>query len=68
MEISNNMLVQVPECVFNGSFTIKELHLDFNFLRTLSARSFKNTRLERLVLANNRITAIHSDAFVGIET
>ncbi|XP_015910441.2 chaoptin [Parasteatoda tepidariorum] len=68
MELSNNLLTHLPECVFNGSFTIKELHVDFNFIRTLSARSFKGTKLERLVLANNRIINIHSDAFVGIET
>lgn len=67
LEVSNNMLSELPECVFNGSFTIKELHLEFNFLRTLSARSFKSTKLERLFAANNRINAIHSDAFVGVE-
>ncbi|CAL1274792.1 unnamed protein product [Larinioides sclopetarius] len=68
LEISNNMLNQLSEHVFNGSFAVKELILDFNFIRTLSARCFKGTALERLVLANNRITKIHSDAFVGIET
>lgn len=67
LEISNNVLSDLPESVFNGSFTIKELHLEFNFLRTLSARSFKNIKVERLFVANNRINAIHSDAFVGIE-
>ncbi|XP_015910464.1 chaoptin [Parasteatoda tepidariorum] len=67
LELSNNMMTHFPECVFNGSFTIKELHLDFNFIRILSGRSFKGTKLERLVLANNRITNIHADAFVGIE-
>lgn len=68
MELSNNMLIHITECVFNGSFTIKELNLDFNFLRTLSARIFKGTKLERLILSNNRISSIHSDAFVGVET
>ncbi|GFY38074.1 chaoptin [Trichonephila inaurata madagascariensis] len=68
LELSNNMLMHIPECVFNGSFTIKELNLDFNFLRSLSARTFKGTKLERLILSNNRISTVHSDSFVGIET
>ncbi|XP_054716428.1 chaoptin-like [Uloborus diversus] len=68
MDLSNNLLTHITECVFNGSFTIKELHLDFNFIRSLSARSFKGTKLERLMLANNRISNIHSDAFAGLET
>ncbi|CAL1270134.1 unnamed protein product [Larinioides sclopetarius] len=68
LELSNNMLTHIPECVFNGSFTIKELNLDFNFLRGLTARTFKSTKLERLILSNNRISIVHSDAFVGIET
>ncbi|GFV56483.1 chaoptin [Trichonephila clavipes] len=68
LELSNNMLTHIPECVFNGSFTIKELNLDFNFLRSHSARTFKGTKLERLILSNNRISTVHSDSFVGIET
>ncbi|GIZ00902.1 chaoptin [Caerostris extrusa] len=68
LELSNNMLTHIPECVFNGSFTIKELNLDFNFLRSLTARTFKGTKLERLILSNNRLSNVHSDSFVGIET
>ncbi|KAG8198837.1 hypothetical protein JTE90_007139 [Oedothorax gibbosus] len=68
MELSNNMLTHITECVFNGSFTVRELNLDFNFLRSLSARVFKGTKLEILILSNNRIVSIHSDAFVGVET
>ncbi|GFY57692.1 vasorin [Trichonephila inaurata madagascariensis] len=61
------MLTHLPDCVFNGSFAMKELHLDFNFIRTLPARGFKYTKLERLSIANNRLLKLHSDAFSGIE-
>ncbi|XP_071039126.1 chaoptin-like isoform X1 [Parasteatoda tepidariorum] len=67
LDLSNNLIEYMPDCVFNGSFPIRELTLEFNFLRSLSARSFKKTKLERLSLANNRLSHIHSDSFSGIE-
>ncbi|GIY94195.1 chaoptin [Caerostris extrusa] len=63
LEISNNMLTQISEFVFNGSFTIKELHLDFNFIRTLSARSFKAQLLRGwcwLTIGSVRCIRMHS--------
>ncbi|CAL1267963.1 unnamed protein product [Larinioides sclopetarius] len=67
LDLSNNLLTYLQDCIFNGSFVIRELCLNFNFIKSLPARVFRSTKLQRLSMTNNRLLKLHSDAFSGAE-
>ncbi|KAH9365486.1 hypothetical protein HPB48_019922 [Haemaphysalis longicornis] len=59
---------RLPDKLFNGSVNLRDLHMEFNFITAIPVGLFRSVSVERLSLANNRLTDIAEHAFGGLET
>ncbi|XP_076365993.1 uncharacterized protein LOC143254955 [Tachypleus tridentatus] len=68
LDFSYNLLTKLESNVFNGSLSVRELILSYNYLRTLPIQAFRGLSVQRLSLANNRLSSIPVGAFEGLES
>ncbi|EEC17274.1 leucine-rich repeat (LRR) protein, partial [Ixodes scapularis] len=68
LDLSRNLMEKLPDKLFNGSVLLRDLHLEFNFLTELPEGLFRSVSVERLSLANNRLSSIAEHAFGGLES
>ena len=61
--LDHNQLTALPDGLFNGSRLLYSLNLGFNQIETLQEGIFNLTRLSRLILNDNGLKKIHSNAF-----
>ncbi|XP_037546292.1 vasorin-like [Nematolebias whitei] len=68
LDLSQNVLAEVPDRVFESLSKLKNLDLSTNSITHISKESFYGlVQLERLYLQGNRIQSIHWEAFEGLE-
>ncbi|XP_076023434.1 vasorin-like [Genypterus blacodes] len=68
LDLSHNVLTEVPGAVFGTLTVLKNLDLSFNSITHISEDSFSGlVQLERLYLCGNRIERIDWEAFEGLE-
>ena len=53
--------------MFNGSITINDINLEYNYLEKLEASAFISIQPRRLYLGHNRIEEVHPKAFNGVD-
>ncbi|XP_022243437.1 chaoptin-like isoform X2 [Limulus polyphemus] len=67
LDFSRNSLTKLHSNIFNGSFSVYELNLSYNYLRVLPLGAFRGLSIKWLSLANNRLSSIPVGAFEGLE-
>lgn len=67
IDLSQNHIFSIPNSLFNQSTHVKALNFDRNYLTNLPSHAFTNTNILHLILSNNYISEIDSDAFVTLE-
>lgn len=68
LDLSQNKLNELPDCVFEPLSTLRNLDLSSNQITHISQESFTGLELlERLYLHSNAIKSIHPSAFDGLE-
>ncbi|UYV60684.1 GPRNNB1 [Cordylochernes scorpioides] len=67
LDLSHNLLTTISDRLFNGSLVVRDLRLDYNFLKSLSVRSLHGLFLERVSFSNNRLTTLPDLLFQGHE-
>lgn len=68
LDLSHNLLTIIPPHFINSTgLSITNLHLEFNYIRTVSQAAFRGLVLERLSLSNNRLSTIPDGAFEGVQ-
>ncbi|XP_069386563.1 vasorin-like [Paralichthys olivaceus] len=68
LDLSQNVLVEIPDGVFEMLSKLKNLDLSTNDITHISKGSFSGlVQLERLYLHANRIQSIHLEAFDGLD-
>lgn len=63
LDLGENFITGVPRNVFNGTLTVNDLNLDYNYIETLPAAAFRAISPRRLYLGMNRIASINPEAF-----
>ncbi|XP_045122788.1 chaoptin-like [Portunus trituberculatus] len=65
LDLGENFIRFIPNNLFNGSLTVRDLHLDFNLLTEIQERAFQGLNPGRLYLSSNNIFNISEEAFLG---
>ncbi|XP_071533425.1 uncharacterized protein [Panulirus ornatus] len=65
LDLGENFIRFIPNNLFNGSLTVRDLHLDFNLLTEIQDKAFQNLNPGRLYLSANNIFNISEHAFLG---
>ncbi|XP_076309663.1 uncharacterized protein LOC143224978 [Tachypleus tridentatus] len=68
LDFSHNLLTKIHSKIFNGTFSVRELSLSYNYVRIIPMRVFRDISIRRLSLANNRLSSISVGAFEGLES
>ncbi len=67
LDLGENFLTVLPPIMFNGTLTVNDLNLEYNYLERLEASAFISLQPRRLYLSHNRIDSIDPKAFNGID-
>lgn len=67
VDLSQNHIFSIPQNLFNQSTHVKALNFDRNYLTHLPSHAFTNTNILHLILSNNYISEINSNAFATLE-
>lgn len=67
LDLSQNLIEEIPANLFNGTIRVKAVNFDKNFIRQLPARAFSDMGIIHMVLAFNYITEIDERAFETLE-
>ncbi|XP_035913397.1 chaoptin [Anopheles stephensi] len=67
LDLSLNLIEELPSLLFNGSVRIKAINFDKNFIRHLEADTFQGLNIVHMVLAFNFIESIDDAAFATLE-
>ncbi|KAG7172303.1 Chaoptin-like 1 [Homarus americanus] len=65
LDLGENFIRFIPNNLFNGSLTVRDLHLDFNLLTEIQDSAFQGLNPGRLYLSANNIFNITDNAFLG---
>lgn len=65
LDLGENFIRFIPQNVFNGSLSVRDLYLDFNLLSRIDDEAFKHINPGRLYLSSNNINNITDKAFLG---
>ncbi|KAK3859573.1 hypothetical protein Pcinc_034324 [Petrolisthes cinctipes] len=65
LNLGENFIRFIPSNMFNGTLTVRDLHLDFNLLTEIQPHAFSGLNPGRLFLASNNINNISEEAFLG---
>lgn len=66
LDLSHNHIEDIGAGLFKDLESLRILNLSFNNIRTISISGFDNTKLERLILSNNKISSFSSSAILNI--
>lgn len=66
IDLGENMINDLPEKLFNGSVSIREINLEYNNIKLFRAGVFDGLKLGKLTLSRNLIESVSDDAFQGI--
>lgn len=66
LDLGENFLTVLPPIMFNGTLTVNDLNLEYNYLERLEDSAFISLQPRRLYLGHNRIGEIDDKAFNGI--
>ena len=67
LDLGENFLTNIPPIMFNGTLTVNDLNIEYNYLEKLEASAFISLQPKRLYLSHNRINAIDPQAFNGVD-
>ncbi|ETN64579.1 GPCR class b orphan receptor 1 [Anopheles darlingi] len=67
LDLSLNLIEELPSQLFNGTVRIKVINFDKNFIRHLPADTFQGLNVVHMVLAFNFIESIDEAAFSSLE-
>ncbi|XP_058121652.1 protein artichoke [Anopheles ziemanni] len=68
LDLSLNLIEELPAQLFNGSVRIKAINFDKNFIRQLPADCFQGLNIVHMVLAFNFIENIDEEAFATLDS
>ncbi|XP_073983632.1 uncharacterized protein isoform X2 [Rhodnius prolixus] len=68
LDLGDNFLKEINRNTLNGSVTIKDLNLDYNYFKTLPEYMFKGLTIGRISISMNKLETIHERAFEGLQT
>ena len=63
LDLGENFITGIPPAIFNGTLTVNDLNLDYNYIEVLPAAAFRSVGPRRLYLGMNRISTVDSNAF-----
>lgn len=66
LDLGENALQSLPNNLFNGSLTVRDLNLDLNYIRSVPAQAFRGLNAGRIYLSMNRLEEIDDRAFLGL--
>ena len=58
LDLGENFLTSLPPIMFNGTLTINDLNLEYNYIERLEDSAFISLQPRRLYLGHNRISYI----------
>lgn len=67
LDLGENFLTSLPPIMFNGTLTINDLNLEYNYIERLEDSAFISLQPRRLYLGHNRISYIDPKTFNGVE-
>ena len=67
LDLGENFISSIPTNMFNGSLSVNDLNLDYNYIEKLQENAFKSISPRRIYLGMNRISNIDDNAFAGLE-
>ncbi|XP_055540161.1 chaoptin [Wyeomyia smithii] len=67
LDLSINMIDELPSGLFNGTVRVKAINFDKNFIRAIPAEAFRDLGVVHMVLAFNFIETIDDEAFATLE-
>lgn len=67
IDLSQNSIDELPQCLFNRTTRIKAINFDKNFITHVPSDAFSGMSIVHLVLSYNHIRNISNDAFTSLE-
>ena len=67
LDLGENFLTSIPPIMFNGTLTVNDLNMEYNYLERLEDSAFISLQPRRLYLGHNRISDIDGQAFNGVD-
>ena len=67
LDLGENFLTSLPPIMFNGTLTVNDLNLEYNYIERLEDSAFISLQPRRLYLGHNRISYIDPKTFNGVE-
>ena len=65
--LGENFLTNIPPIMFNGTLTVNDLNLEYNYIERLEDSAFISLQPRRLYLGHNRISYVDDQAFNGVD-
>ena len=67
LALGENFLTNIPPIMFNGTLTVNDLNLEYNYIERLEDSAFISLQPRRLYLGHNRISYVDDQAFNGVD-
>jgi Leucine-rich repeat (LRR) protein len=67
LDLGENFLTLIPPVMFNGTLTVNDLNLEYNYIERLEASAFISLSPRRLYLGHNRISFVDDATFNGVD-
>ncbi|XP_053695607.1 chaoptin [Sabethes cyaneus] len=67
LDLSINLIDELPSALFNGTVRVKAINFDKNFIRAIPADAFRDLGVVHMVLAFNFIETVDDEAFATLE-
>ncbi|XP_062706182.1 chaoptin isoform X2 [Aedes albopictus] len=67
LDLSINLIEELPSWLFNGTVRVKAINFDKNFIRSIPGDAFRDLGVVHMVLAFNFIESVDDEAFATLE-
>ncbi|EAT47663.2 AAEL001240-PA, partial [Aedes aegypti] len=67
LDLSINLIEELPSGLFNGTVRVKAINFDKNFIRSIPGDAFRDLGVVHMVLAFNFIESVDDEAFATLE-